>query len=59
MERLEVGWLIGNIYSLNKMNDLEKMGGPAGEAWLKEYSRLANWYEKKEKIWYEWAVAKA
>ena len=59
MHRLEIGWLIGNIYSLNKMHDLERIGVPAGEAALKEYARISNWYEKKEKIWYEWAVAKA
>jgi len=59
MQRLEVGWLIGNIYSLNKMHDLERIGVPAGEAGLNEYARISNWYEKKEKIWYEWAIAKA
>ena len=58
-ERLEVGWLIGNIYSLNKMIHIQGMGGPAGESWLKEYARVSNWYEKNEKNWYEWAVAKA
>jgi len=59
MERLEIGWLIGNIYSLNKLFDLEKLGVPAGEAALQEYARISNWYGEKEKIWYEWAVAKA
>ena len=59
LERLEVGWLIGNIYSLNKLADLERIGVPAGESALKEYARISNWYEEKEKIWYEWALAKA
>jgi hypothetical protein len=58
MERLEIGWLIGNICSLNKLCDQEKLGVPAGEAALQEYARISNWYEKKEKTWYEWAVAK-
>lgn len=59
LARLEVGWLIGNIYTLNKLIDLERLGVPAGESALKEFARISNWYENKEKTWYEWAVAKA
>ena len=57
-DRLELGWLIGNIFSLNKIHDLDRLGAPGGERGLEEYARLTNWYEKKEKIWYQWAFAK-
>ena len=58
MDRLELGWLIGNIFSLNKMHDLARLGVPRGESGLEEYARLTNWYEKKENSWYQWAIAK-
>ncbi len=58
MDRLELGWLIGNIFSLNKIHDLERLGAPRGESGLEEYARLTNWYGKKEKIWYQWAISK-
>ena len=57
-DRFKLGWLIGNIYTLNKLHDLEKLGVPNNERTLSEYARLTNWYEKHEKIWYQWAVAK-
>jgi hypothetical protein len=57
MQRLELGWLIGNIYRLNKLHDLERLGVPGDEASLKEHARLSDWYDKREMMWYRWAVA--
>jgi hypothetical protein len=57
LERLELGWLIGNIYSLNEIHDLENLGVPHDEYTLKEYARLTNWYGKRETMWYRWAVS--
>lgn len=57
-ERLEVGWLVGNLFSLCRIHDLERFGVPRGEQGLREYARLANWYNKKEAMWYQWAVAR-
>jgi len=58
MDRLELGWLIGNIFSLNEIHHLEKLGPAGYEQDLKEIARIGNWYEKKEKAWYQWAFAK-
>ena len=56
-ERLELGWLIGNIYSLNKIHDLESVGVPYNEYMFNERARLDNWYAERETPWYQWAVA--
>ena len=56
-ERLELGWLIGNIYSLNKIHHLESLDVPCNESMFKERSRLDNWYTKCETRWYKWALA--
>lgn len=58
MDRLRLGWLIGNIFTLNKLHAIEDFGAPRGESGLEEFARFTNWYEKQEKIWYKWAVAK-
>ena len=55
-ERLELGWLIGNIYSLNDLHYCANFS-PAGDASLNEFNRVTNWYEKKKRSWYRWAVA--
>jgi len=57
MERLELGWLIGNIYRLNKIHDLERRGVPYDEATQNERARVSNWYEKREAMWYRWGMA--
>jgi len=57
LKRLELGWLIANIYTLNMIHDLEALGPPAGESWMEEYGRLANWYSKRSNAWRRWAVA--
>ena len=56
-ERLELGWLISNIYGLNKIHHLESFGVPCNEYMFKERARLDHWYTKCVTRWYKWAVA--
>lgn len=58
-ERLELGWLIGNIYTLNRIHDVERLGAPSGESGLREYARITNWYDKRSQAWYRWAISRS